>query len=57
MVALSAVAMSDFMTADAFDFERPFRSKVRTKIVNEVDGVTRVMGNDTGKPPGTIELE
>lgn len=57
MVALSAVATSDFMTADAFDFERSFRSKVSTKIVNEVDGVSRVMGDDTSKPPGTIELE
>jgi GMP synthase (glutamine-hydrolysing) len=57
IVALRAVVTTDFMTADAFDFERSFRSKVSTKIVNEVDGVTRVMWDDTSKPPGTIELE
>jgi GMP synthase (glutamine-hydrolysing) len=57
VVALRAVVMTDFMTADTFDFERSFRSKVSTKIANEVDGVTRVMWDDTSKPPGTIELE
>jgi GMP synthase (glutamine-hydrolysing) len=57
IVALRAVVTTDFMTADTFDFERSFRSKVSTKIVNEVDGVTRVMWDDTSKPPGTIELE
>jgi GMP synthase (glutamine-hydrolysing) len=57
IVALRAVVTTDFMTADAFDFERSFRSKVSTKIVNEVDGITRVMWDDTSKPPGTIELE
>jgi GMP synthase (glutamine-hydrolysing) len=54
VVALRAVVMTDFMTAD---IERSFRSKVSTKIANEVDGVTRVMWDDTSKPPGTIELE
>jgi hypothetical protein len=29
--------------------KRSFRSKVSTKIVNEVDGVTRVMWDDTSK--------
>jgi GMP synthase (glutamine-hydrolysing) len=57
IVALRAVVTTDFMTADAFDFERSFRSKVSTKIVNEVDGITRVMWVATSKPPGTIELE
>lgn len=56
-VALRAVVTTDFMTADTFDFERSFRSKVSTKVVNGVDGVTRVMWDDTSKPPGTIELE
>jgi GMP synthase (glutamine-hydrolysing) len=50
IVALRAVVTTDFMTADAFDFERLFRSKVSTKIVNEVDGITRVMWDDTSKP-------
>ena len=57
IVALRAVVTTDFMTADAFDFERSFRSRVSTRIVNEVDGITRVMWDDTSKPPGTIELE
>jgi len=50
IVALRAVVTTDFMTAEAFDFERSFRSKVNTKIVNEVDGITRVMWDDTTKP-------
>ena len=57
IIALRAVVTTDFMTADAFDFEKSFRSKVSTKIVNEVDGITRVLWDETSKPPGTIELE
>lgn len=57
IVALRAVVTTDFMTADAFEFETSFRRRVSTKIVNEVDGITRVMWDDTSKPPGTIELE
>ena len=57
IVALRAVVTTDFMTADAFDFDREFRNRVSTKIVNEVDGITRVMWEETSKPPGTIELE
>lgn len=54
---MRAIVTTDFMTADTFDFERSFRSKVSTKIVNEVDGITRGIWDDTSKPPGTIELE
>lgn len=43
IVALEAVVAIDFMTADAFDLERSFRSKVSTKNVNEVDCITGVI--------------
>lgn len=56
IVALKAVVAIDFMTADAFDLERSFRSKVSTKNVNEVDCITRVIWDDASKSPGTIEL-
>ena len=50
IVALRAVVTTDFMTAEAFDFERSFWSKVSTKIGNEVDGITRVVWDDMSKP-------
>ncbi|KAG9964805.1 GMP synthase subunit B, partial [Aureobasidium melanogenum] len=57
VIALRAVETTDFMTADVFDFPTKFLSKVSTRIVNEVDGVCRVLYEVTSKPPGTIEME
>jgi GMP synthase (glutamine-hydrolysing) len=49
VIALRAVETTDFMTADVFDFPTKFLSKVSTRIVNEVDGVCRVLYE--GKSP------
>ncbi|GAB7361648.1 hypothetical protein MBLNU230_g1699t1 [Neophaeotheca triangularis] len=57
IVALRAVSTTDFMTADAFEFESAFLKKVKNRIGNEVQGVARVLYEITSKPPATIEFE
>lgn len=56
-IALRAVTTSDFMTAESAELPWEVLSKVTTRIVNEVNGVNRVMYDCTGKPPATIEFE
>ncbi|MGL4109464.1 glutamine-hydrolyzing GMP synthase [Clostridium sp. LP20] len=56
-VALRAVTTSDFMTAESADLPWEVLGKVTTRIINEVNGVNRVMYDCTGKPPATIEFE
>ncbi|MDY5213040.1 glutamine-hydrolyzing GMP synthase [Intestinibacter sp.] len=56
-IALRAVNTSDFMTAEAAQIPWEVLSKVTTRIVNEVNGVNRVMYDCTSKPPATIEFE
>jgi GMP synthase (glutamine-hydrolysing) len=55
--ALRAVTSTDGMTADIYPFESAFLSRVSTRIVNEVQGINRVVYDYTSKPPGTIEWE
>ncbi|CAG8954623.1 hypothetical protein HYFRA_00004542 [Hymenoscyphus fraxineus] len=57
VITLRAVQTTDFMTATAYHFEWDFLERVSTRIVNEVDGVCRVVYDLTSKPPGTIEME
>ncbi|KAF2091262.1 GMP synthase [Saccharata proteae CBS 121410] len=57
VIALRAVETTDFMTADWFPFDGNFLKRVSRRIVNEVDGVCRVLYDITSKPPGTIEME
>ncbi len=57
MVGLRAVTTNDFMTADWYDFKKPFLTKVTNRIVNEVRGVGRVLYDTCQKPPSTIEWE
>ena len=56
-IALRAVNTSDFMTAEAAQIPWPVLEKVTNRIVNEVQGVNRVMYDCTSKPPATIEME
>jgi len=55
--ALRAVTSVDGMTADVYPFDAAFLSAVATRIVNEVNGINRVVYDYTSKPPGTIEWE
>jgi GMP synthase (glutamine-hydrolysing) len=55
--ALRAVTSVDGMTADIYPFAPDFLSRVATRIVNEVQGINRVVYDYTSKPPGTIEWE
>ena len=55
--ALRAVTSTDGMTADVYPFDAAFLGRVATRIVNEVQGINRVVYDYTSKPPGTIEWE
>lgn len=57
VIALRAVETTDFMTADWYPFDGAFLKRVSRRIVNEVEGVCRVVYDVTSKPPGTIEME
>ena len=43
VIALRAVETCDFMTADWYPFDGQFLKKVSRRIVNEVEGVCRVV--------------
>ena len=55
--ALRAVTSTDGMTADSYPFDHAFLAATATRIINEVDGINRVVYDVTSKPPGTIEWE
>ena len=54
---LRAVISEDGMTADYFNFPKKFLDIIANKIINNVQGINRVVYDITSKPPSTIELE
>ncbi len=57
VVAIRAVETIDFMTARWAHLPYDFLGKVSNRIINEVDGISRVVYDISGKPPATIEWE
>ena len=57
VVALRAVETLDFMTARYAHLPHELLTRVANRIINEVDGISRVAYDISGKPPATIEWE
>jgi GMP synthase (glutamine-hydrolysing) len=57
IAAIRAVTSRDAMTADWARMPHAFLARVSNRIINEVDGVNRVVYDISSKPPSTIEWE
>lgn len=57
VVVIRLVQSVDGMTANWYPAEPSLLTKISNRIVNEVNGVNRVVYDITSKPPGTIEWE
>ena len=56
-IALRAVTSSDAMTADWARIPDNVLARISTRIINEVQGINRVVYDISSKPPSTIEWE
>ncbi len=57
VVSLRAVETIDFMTAHWAHLPYDFLGHVSNRIINEINGISRVVYDISGKPPATIEWE
>lgn len=57
VVSLRCVETIDFMTAKWSELPYSLLGHVSNRIINEIDGISRVVYDISGKPPATIEWE
>ena len=57
VLALRAINTDDFMTADWARIPYEVLDRVSVRIVNEVQGINRIVYDITSKPPATVEWE
>jgi GMP synthase (glutamine-hydrolysing) len=57
VIAVRFVETTDFMTADWVHVDYDLLGRISTRIINEVQGVNRVVYDISSKPPSTIEWE
>ncbi|RUO42997.1 GMP synthase (glutamine-hydrolyzing) [Aliidiomarina taiwanensis] len=57
VIAVRAVETIDFMTARWAHLPYELLERVSNRIINEIDGISRVVYDISGKPPATIEWE
>ena len=56
-LVLRAVTSTDGMTADWYPMPYDLLGHISNRIINEVDGINRVVYDTSSKPPATIEWE
>ena len=57
VVAIRAVTSTDAMTVEAANLPYELLQTLSNRMINEVEGVGRIVYDITSKPPGTIEWE
>ena len=57
LIAIRAVTTDDFMTADWAKIPYDLLGRISSRIINEVEGVNRVVYDISTKPPATVEWE
>ena len=57
VITIRCVTSQDGMTADWYPMDHELMGRISNRIINEVEGVNRVVYDISSKPPATIEWE